>query len=377
MPRLAVTMLLLLTAPPALLQADNSGQEDLRTLERSMSVMHGPLAPWQLYRLDEVQQHAQRLARTASSRADRFAAVKIRMQACYLLADHSRQQGAIRQATYRLGQVRSEAWRLTQSKEPAQQVVGEFWLMQTDLSEINRLTPKLEERQAEVIERVERFVSRQVRYGERVDPDAIAVVQQARLSLLPLYDQRGMSNKICETASLLKQLHPRDRTMHDMLDSRYAYCELLNQPIDVQLDLVDGRRWSMRQQKGKAVVLYFWPGPTVGLDSASELAELLSNESVSVLLIDLSHAYESGLALPARPWATYRPMAGGPDLVGLFDVRTLPRFVLIDSHGKVDSIGGQSITERLKNLIAITNAPAVSTLPTRTSRPLNNGVNGN
>lgn len=295
--------------------------------------------------LDVIQQQIGDIARVSTDSAGRLHAAQLRMRVCYELARQARLENKTRDMTYRLGQVRSEAWRLRQGGGAAERAVGEFWLLQTDLVELERISPDFNASQTQVIDRLRQFVRT---LGETArdadDPVLRDVRRDAEWMLLQLYDQRGMTARVC---SLVKDIRGRidaDDPLMVELDRSYAYCDLVGRPANFEVTLADGRRWATGDQLGKLVVLYFWAGPGASHEPR-DLQRALAHSQVSVLAIDLSLAGMTGLTLPALPWPVYREEPGQLSLTSMFAVRTVPRFAILDAEGKLQAVGGPAILD--------------------------------
>lgn len=312
--------------------------------------------------LDRLQQRMQQAWTALESVEAQVECSQVRMQACYALADHARRQNQMREMAMRISQVRSEAWRLRQLRDPAARITGEFWLLQTDLANSNRLSSDLNTSQKEAVVRLEQFIAAMQELGGPIEPRGRRILLDTCLALLRLYDQRGMS---AQARRLVEQLRQGDLPpeVRSYLDESFGHLEMIGRPVQLSLALVDGRTWNLADHRGKVVVIYFWPGPAVVESVGDGLDGILGRNGVSVLLVDLSRAEHTGLQLPSMPWPVYRQEKGFPQLTQQFFVRSLPRFVVFDRSGVVAAIGGPAIGDQIEAVMQSERARGPATSP--------------
>ncbi len=354
-------------------------RQQVEQAEQSLQTINAPQAREQLNQLqtqlssgDTLQAHTTRSLRASG----------IRMEACHALAVDARVHGRLREMAKWISIIRTEAWMLRQNSDQASQSTGAYWHLLTDMAEIRRLSKDLHAGQRASIDRLERFIQEQTRYGEPFDPVAMRLVDQVRLSLLSLWDQRGMSQKVCKLVGQMRKRDPQNAALKD-----FNYCQLLGRTFNVKLVLADGQTWDSREKRGHPVVIYFWPGERIGSQSKGpthhDLWQQLrtwetagrtggtggggktgalskasggggggiSRGGAEVLLVDLSHARQSGLSLPAIAWPVYRQEEGQFSLTQLLGIATLPRVAVIDAQGRIKAIGGPGIGDELDQIL--------------------------
>ncbi len=293
---------------------------------------------------------------------ERLEAAQLRMCAAYLLASTARQRGLMRDMANWLGQIRAQAWRVTQLKHPAAGAVGEYWLMQTELMEINRLAQDRQQNQLQLTDRLEQYVQRQVRYGEHLPPRAQRTVLGTRITLMQLYDELGRTRQLRQLLEQVAQAPGVEADTVAQLRRRYHYVNLLDQPVTLELGLLDGRTWNSVTDLGATLtVLYFWPGYDFLESHYPHLHELLRHERVKVVMIDSSGSADPALQQMASPWARHRPRPGDASLLERFEVRQLPRFVVLNADGRVAALGGPGIGAELAEMLAQPVAAPAST----------------
>ncbi len=243
--------------------------------------------------LDAVAMQSAELAKQLKDDRQRLEARYVELAARNVLLKDAQSRGDKREQSYQAGQLRTAAWSAKRLKLAPAGALGDFWLLQADLHDLNMSTEKLNERQRGAIELMERFLRAQgasvqreseeqlprarsnvVRGGanngvaeQRDREDAAAkqtIVRDVRVALLRLYDQQGRS---VDAARLLAQLQPQPARRYgdksDALFGQYSYTNLIGQQFDANLRL--GRDaagtpivWSSRDRLGKVVLIHFW-----------------------------------------------------------------------------------------------------------------------
>ncbi len=254
--------------------------------------------------------------------------------------------------------LRSEAWQLRHSDNPQMKLLGEYWHLLCELADLTRLSRDLESSQRACITKMEQFLATHANGDATTDPGSLHLIQQVRLALLQLYDQRGLSAQVCKLSEQTRKQDPENQTLAQYLKQQYGYCHLIGQKFNARLITRDGKVWDSRQKLGKPIVIYFWPGvrlPDATSDKSTQqdpLWQLIRRSGISVLLVNMSHSDESGLQTPVIPWDCYKQESGQFDMATHFNVNSLPRLVLIDRNGTVKSVGGPAIGGALEHLLA-------------------------
>lgn len=310
--------------------------------------------------LEQLQQQINEQSEKTTDPQQQLQMIQQRLDILHTLTVDARLNQQPKQMSQLQQALRSDAWKLRQSDNPKQRAIGEYWHLLCDITDIKRLTRDLESSQRACISKMEQFLARNEEGAEPIEPQTLQLLQQVRLALLQLYDQRGQSVDACRLVSKLKQMDPENLELRQYLQLNYGYCHLIGQKFNNRLTTTDGKTWDSREKIGKPIVIYFWPG--VGLAgktgnnydkslSIDPLWEQLRRTWANVLLVDLSRSNESGLQIPSIPWPCYREDESQFRLTSYFHVQSLPRVVVIDKHGLIQSIGGPSILSVLEQLL--------------------------
>ncbi|MEX1089823.1 MAG: hypothetical protein WEC36_11455 [Phycisphaeraceae bacterium] len=302
-------------------------------------------------------QQLDRLAQTSASLAtlsplpdDKLAARNLELQAYNTLAQQAQQDAQPAEVNRRVAQMRQTVDDVKQSTDPQAQALGEFWNLQADLVQINQSGQSQDGRQKAAIGRLERFLARPEAVGQNTLGHGIT--GQAALTLLRLYDQRGMSDKACRLAEQLARDPECEPQVKAALEEGFACCAALGQRFDANLATRDGGTWKSSQHLGRFVLIHFyadWFAPGAEDLEALRAARQRPGNKPALTILSVCVATPAGKAQdqPAAPKA----MAGidwpiydeGPQQVSLsrmFAVRSLPRYVLLDRLGRVMAIGG-------------------------------------
>ena len=311
--------------------------------------------------LDELQRQINEQSETTTGPKQQLQMIQQRLDILHTLTVDARLNQQPRQTSQLQQTLRAEAWKLRQSDNPKQRVIGEYWHLLCDIADLKRLTRDLESSQRACISKMEQFLANHEQGVEPVEPQTLQLLQQIRLALLQLYDQRGQSSGACQLVKQLKLLDPENLQLAQYLQQNYGYCHLIGQKFNTRLLTTEGKTWDSREKLGKPIVIYFWPGVELlgQTGSKSDKAKFIdplwrqvSRTWAQVLLVDLSRANESGLRIQAIPWPSYRESADQFRLTAYFHVQSLPRIVVIDKNGIIKSIGGPAISSVLEQLLA-------------------------
>lgn len=306
------------------------------------------------------QQISQQSDKTADPR-QQLQMIQQRLEILHTLAVDARLNQQPQQLVRMQQALRSDAWKLRQSDNPQQRIIGEYWNMLCDLADIRRIARDLESSQRASISRMEGFLEKQAPAADATEPQSLHLIQQVRLALLQLYDQRGQSAQACALISRITRQDPENPALARYLQQTYGYCHLIGQKFNTRLFTVDGKTWDSREKIGKPIVIYFWPGVDLPGDMPRTPDNPMPDDPLwnqlrrfwgEVLLVDMSRSNESGLQIPASPWPSYRQEPGQFSLSAYFHVHSMPRIVLIDKKGIIRAIGGPAISSVLDQLIA-------------------------
>lgn len=103
---------------------------------------------------------------------DQLALADLDLRANYALAQHARATGHEREAGYRVGRLRTLAMSTRNLSAPGAALLGDFWLLQADLFDLNNAGLDLDARQRETIRRLEQFVTTHGPLLTEADPEA-------------------------------------------------------------------------------------------------------------------------------------------------------------------------------------------------------------
>jgi hypothetical protein len=313
----------------------------------------------------EIEALAQRsnvYSKQAPSPRARLEASNLEARGYNALAQDAYRQQKPDEAMTRNTQLRHAAEEAKTIPEPAAATVGDFWLLQADLFELNATMPDVNERQHNAIVRLEAFDAERRKAGDAVEHDQAArqIATDVRLSLLRLYDDRGESEKAC---ALIAQLRAQaeatdDAALGEQLDKWYGYCDVLGRRFEATLPLGDGGTWSTTQAAGRPVLLHiwasWWPASHASFAALNEVHAGLTEQGVELVSIDLGPAPPAvklaetqsrqrvvqQAAAPKATWPMCLQPAGAMNLRELFRIHSLPRYVLLDSDGRVKALGG-------------------------------------
>ncbi len=112
--------------------------------------------------------------------AQQLAASDLELRANYALAQNARAANQEREASYRMGKLRSAAVHTRNLRTPGAAVLGDFWIMQADLFDLGNADLDVDTRQRETIKRLEAFVREHGSVLERLE---VAPVERAPMKL--------------------------------------------------------------------------------------------------------------------------------------------------------------------------------------------------
>ena len=309
--------------------------------------------------LEVVARRSIELAGDLSEPSQKGEAESFLLQARYAQAEQARRLEQADTASIRVGQLRSGAWRIKQHGVAHAETLGDFWLLQADLFDINRSGLDLDRRQLGAIRHIEAFLRNReaAGRGKKTAVDEPAMLQQVQLALLQLYDQRGRSTQVSDLVQRMKQSPHTDHDLRAEMDRRFGYVGWIGKPFDVNFTTAEGEVWSAANHLGKVIVLSFWTdgslaagaGPALRRRLAAELR--LDRPGLVHVPVWIGDGVGAGRVLGRR---IYREQ-DGRDVSRRFGIRSIPRFILVDREGRVAAVGGATIRDTLDELVAATN----------------------
>lgn len=336
---------------PARIPDERADLESLRSrLEQAMA---------QLGVLDEDEgrqcdQRLRLLAQESAKLADGLAKPRLKLQgqnfalqARYLQAERARRRRDRQEASHRVGQLRSGAWRIKQIAAPAAASVGDFWLLQADLFDLNRSGLDLDNRQRQAMELMERFLgsSEPGIPPSRSDPQDFAILHHVGRALVHLYDQRGLSAKLKRRMEQLQAAPGFDLSRA----RKFGYLDWIGRPLEVELPTTDGIPWSPHDHRGKVVLLAFEGHrgtPSLGRQAKRSIAGRPNFSVVNIAPRRADRKWSAGWLGP-----TCRDPQAIGDLYRKFAIRDLPRYVIVDHNGNVAAVGGPMIGDALDRIL--------------------------
>ena len=257
----------------------------------------------------------------------------------------------LQEAENQMSKLQAAAWKAKRMAGGTPDAIAEFWLLNSDLFDINRAEINVDARQRHAIDRLEKFVDEQTSLGfaqpQLADETHWSVVDSVKLSLLRLYDQRGMSDKARQLVDRIKSgLHRDDTTRRAYLDRLYGYCETIGHRFDAQVVTDSGQVWTSKAHEGMYVLIHFWAHwaqPSVdAFDKLQADYPEFVNKNVTVLSVQLDGSGAAEKNNSGVTWAMCSESTDTQRLRDLFGVNSLPRFVLIDTHGRVAAVGAEA-----------------------------------
>ncbi len=315
-----------------------------------------------LGRLEGFAKQCEVLVDRLTSRPDRLEASSMGLQIYQMLAHRTNDRQVVPQVW--IGRLNALARKTMKIGGPAGQRLGDFWALQVDMWEMVRAQVDLAVRQRHAIEQLERFLDRHAQgqhpanldADPEMDPVAMAMLRDAKLVLLALYDQYGMSPEACDlVAELRASLHRDDEDWRTYLDRVFGYCSILGQRFDASLPLEDGDWWCSQDHRGRAVLLHVWSrGATVSPQDVYALQRIdarYSHLGLAVLSVNVDQFTDRRKPPLYGDWPICWQPPDQQRLTDLFRLTWLPRFVLIDRQGRVAAVGGSpNVVDQLESL---------------------------
>ena len=347
-----------------------NGLSDLRSLRQEIRQLITPdgrlrehagtqVDTQQLGRLAEF---AQQIADIAISPSDQLEAHSLALLVYGTLAQHTQTNGDDRQATHRAGQLRSAALSVLRIGSTAADGLGEFWLLQADLLELKRSRLDLHSHQRQAIKRIEQFITRRVEAQHAAEPGDgapahSAMLRDVKLTLLQLYDQRGLTEDTWRTVMDLKAtLSPDDHATSKYLDTHFGYTSLIGQVFQITMPADDATAWSSKDHQGRVILIHLWadwvPASAQAFHVLSAVHEQYHDRGLSIVSVHAAPRANPSIMLPPVNWPTVSTPAAAAEICRWFLVQSLPRFVLIDRQGRLAAIGGSiAILDQLEPLL--------------------------
>ena len=362
--------------------------------------------------LDALAKESADLAKLLPESKDQLHARNLEIQVYSALAHRARVGRQEREASYRVGQLRTAALGARDISAPNAQMIGEFWLLQADLFDINRSSNDTNVRQRRAMERLERFLNAQDEASKRkwkakteAQPGSLDAVAeklgsdmntQVALALLTFYDQRGISDRAQVLSKKVSEFDDLTEPQKQQVDQIAAGTDVVGQHFQANLKLSHGKIWSSEKHQGKVVLVNFyadWFVPSLkSHERVKAIAASLQVRGVSLLSVQMPNNNEllalAGAIAPgagqgqgsavrsaspspkpakpapdagadlapirrkAKPWPVYQEGPGQVSLTRMFAVQSLPRFVLIDTKGKVHAVASSlAILEQLDSIL--------------------------
>jgi hypothetical protein len=309
-------------------------------------------------RLAELADQSEKLARDLK-RPDRQLEVRnFNNQVRYAQAQHAQLSNRDAEASQRIAQLRSGAWQTKANSSTNARLVGDFWLLQADLFDINRSGLNRNQRQINAIARIEQFLGQRDRANKERQPDEDeqAMLLEVRLALLRLYDERGHSDKVKTLVAQVSKSSHADDALRGELAKWFGYVDQIGKPFVDKLDTVDGRQWAAAEHQGKVVIIVFrtfvaMPAGTRKNDIQWIPKNLMRAEATR-LIVAMRDKRDGAGDFIGGPSTVHVEPADDRALSRRFAVRTVPRYVLIDHTGKVAAVGGAMIGDQMDQLIA-------------------------
>lgn len=350
-------------------QVDTKSEEDQDSLDSLRREANGLLEQYQTSRTEDrpgVAKQLRRLARRFESLADRSADTQEQVEAgvaalqVYDTLATTAPDAAARKKW--VGRLKSAARKARQAE--GGEAVAEFWSLKADLLELNLDEASVRSRCRQMIARLERFALAVAPVAGSGQTGVASMLHAARVGLLSLYDQCGMSRRAGRLLTEMRASASRGGLFVPAeIEKRFEYASLLGQRYEMKLVADSGAVWTSEGHRGFVTLLHFFadwaPPSTQAMDELSSRYVELVGRGVSILSVKVNG---TGGTTPSKlQWPTYTQRAGQPDLVELFKVRSLPRFVVIDAEGRVAAAGAtlEVLDEVMQAASGATTEPAV------------------
>lgn len=325
-------------------------------------------------RLAELADQSEKLAKDLNRPDRQLEAQNLVMRARYVQAQQAQRFNREAEASVRIAQLRSGAWQTMANSATNARPVGDFWLLQADLFDINRAALDRNQRQISTITRIERFLSQRDRANKDrpSDGEEQAMLLEVRLALLRLYDERGLSNKVKALVGQIKKSPHADSAVRAALDRWFGYVDQVGKPIGDEL-LTVMRQYRIGVQQHPLRTQEKYPDqPNAGNGGEVTIILFQTADMLEKMVPGQTRPHWLNVVLHRRPVVDGMIIAIG-DTVGdwikqsigpvymetlkdrkfsrRFAVRTVPRYVLIDHTGKVAAVGGVMIGDEVDRLI--------------------------
>lgn len=334
--------------------------------------------PQDVEAVDAIAQRVLRLTEELSKPSDRVEAGSIALQAYHVLTRLAQQTQNARELAYRVGQLRSTAWKTKRLPGASAVVVGDFWLLLADLIDINRTGLGIDTSQQQAIQRLERFLrdylptrtlgtKAQVVFSDTdatIDPamggEHLEILRDVRLGLLELYDQRGMTRQACRLIhEIHRDLPPGDTRTTGYLASTFGYCSLLGQRFEAQLQTVRHGVWSSEDYQGQPMLIHLWAdwvGPSRVFEELRSV--YASYQPRGLAMISVNVYADHTATQPGVDWPVCMQSPEDEGLRRLFMIHSLPRFILLDPKGRVASVASSlAILDQVESMLTLTQDP--------------------
>ncbi len=261
----------------------------------------------------------------------------------------------------RISRLQALAWKVKKTNSPAASVLGDYWLLQAAMFDIHRAETEADARQRLTIERLEKFIEEHTPpTSDQHNPQTAthqSILTNIKLALLGLYDHRGMSAQARHLVNELQQSLDYDDPTQQYLNDWFGYCTVIGQHFDAKLMTNHGQSWASQAHRGRTVLLHFWSDaiePSVeAVESLKTQYPDLHSRGLDVLSVRVGPTDAPQPQTLTTDWPTCAEQNSRASLSTLFHIRSLPRFVLIDPHGKVTAIAASlSILEQAQPLLA-------------------------
>jgi len=304
--------------------------------------------------LEDLSQQCRTLATKLSGQTDRLESAHVALKIRYcLVAGESDTQLALD----RIDQLRVFArWTKQLGCQEAEEL-GRFWLLQADLIRMKFDSMNIDAYQRQVMVRLERYISRPKLTATDVvvnnktglngshSPVVSSMLEAAKSALVRIYHQIGATDRACDLAVQLRAcMHRGNKAGRTYLDRVIEDCSLLGLRFEAQCITDDGLVWSSAAHRGNLVLLHFWASwamPSVEMvDQLRFRYAKLNQCGLSILSVSLDAQQQDDADCLSVDWPTVSKKSGHAQLSDLFQITSLPTFVLIDRRGHVAAVGG-------------------------------------
>lgn len=241
-----------------------------------------------------------------------------------------------------LGKLREAAARLADLEDDSSAAAGGYWQMLADLIDANRTIDNAADRRVFVRELLSRYVED---YGEleALTPETTDYVLDARVALARLLDEAGEQRAALDALGPIAQAEDEHQPEHERQGEVRSVIDrgrTVGRPLELDLPLAAGGRWSLADQAGEPVLLHYYaPGHGDAPEAIAALSRAIEDAELSGFSIVSLHvgAVTDETHLPPWPLA----VVGGPERQALAaaGLASVPMYVWIDADGRVAAIG--------------------------------------